>query len=161
CARHELTGLRPVLPSASRTLTETSRNATNLFLPSTRSAPNSLGSMKRQTQTNAVAAIFDAAKKLVIKPEHVRALWPRSSGRFAGSTTVHPAVNMDGVVPKRVGRWSPADRMSWTLADEAPAAGPSVVGYTSLSGSQTGIQFVANFSSHCRMGITRNNSVRS
>src|SRR5215472_7824536 len=97
--------------------------------------------------------MFDAAKKVDTSRERVVALSQRSSGRFGGSTTLRLAANMRGAVPKRVGTWSPADRMSWTLADEAPAAGPSVVGYTSLSGSQTAIQFVANVSSHCRMGI--------
>ena len=104
--------------------------------------------------------MFVAVKRVDTHLGHALAQLQRSFGRFLWEYTVRPAGNVDGVELKRRNTWSPADRTSWTLAAEAPAAGPSSVGYTSLSGSQTGIQFVANFSSHCRIGITRNNSVR-
>ena len=42
-------------------------------------------------------ATFVAAKRQDTSQEHVRALWQRSSGRFGGSTTVRPAVNMNSV----------------------------------------------------------------
>jgi hypothetical protein len=54
--------------------------------------------MKRQIRTNAVAATFDAAKKLDTGPEHVRALSQRSSERFGASIIVRHAVNTDGAV---------------------------------------------------------------
>ena len=52
--------------------------------------------MKLQILINAVAAMFDAAMKLDTSRGHVWALSQRNSGRFAGSTTVRRAVNMDG-----------------------------------------------------------------
>ena len=45
--------------------------------------------------TNAVAVTF-AVARLDTKPEHAQALLQRSSGHSDGSTTVRPAVNMDG-----------------------------------------------------------------
>src|SRR5215510_6141497 len=49
--------------------------------------------MKRQIQISAVAAMFDAAKKLDTKSEHVQALSQQGFGRFGVSTIVRPAVN--------------------------------------------------------------------
>ena len=57
---------------------------------------NSHGLMKRRIQASAVAAMSDAVKKLDTKSEHARDRLQQSSGRFAGSTTVRLAVNMDG-----------------------------------------------------------------
>ena len=52
--------------------------------------------MKRQIQPNAAAPISDAARKVDTSPEHVRVPSQQSSGPSGGSTTVRPAVNMDG-----------------------------------------------------------------
>jgi len=53
-------------------------------------------SQPRHIPTNAVVAIFDAAKKLDTGQEYVRVLSPQSSGRFVGSITVNHAVNTNG-----------------------------------------------------------------
>ena len=56
--------------------------------------------MKRGIRTSAVAAMSDVVKKLDISQALAPDLLPRNSGRSAGSTTVGPAVNMDGAVAR-------------------------------------------------------------
>jgi hypothetical protein len=66
------------------------------ILLSTRSAPNSLGSLRPQIRTNAAVAISDAARKLDTRQELAPALSQRSFGRSGGNITVSRAVNRDG-----------------------------------------------------------------
>jgi hypothetical protein len=68
--------------------------------------PNSLGSTRLQTRTNAAAAASDAAKKLDTNLVLVEAPLPRSSGRSGGSTIVRHAVNMDAAALKLLVTWS-------------------------------------------------------
>jgi len=58
--------------------------------------------MKRQTPTNAVAAISIAVRKLDTGPELVQVPSQQNSGRFGGNTTAHRVANMNGAELKRV-----------------------------------------------------------
>src|SRR5215813_2586725 len=68
---------------------------------STRTAPNSLGSPRRQILTSVVAATSDAAKKLDTGPEHVPALSQRSSGRSGGEYYFAPCRECEWAGSKR------------------------------------------------------------
>src|SRR5215831_202597 len=99
--------------------------------------------MKRQIQIGAVAAMFDAVKKLDTNPEHVLAQPQRSSGRFGRSTTVRLAVNMDGAKVRLAATWS-------LVEPEPRSIGLAVSGRGRLS---VVVQGVDNGQKHCNANV--------